>query len=40
MDEVYDKLEEAALYLERNPELVESITSFPTLPNHSDPEMV
>jgi transposase len=29
MDEVYDKLEEAALYLERNPELVKSITSFP-----------
>ena len=28
-DEVYDKLEEAALYLERNPELVKSITSFP-----------
>jgi transposase len=29
MDEVYDKLEEAALYPERNPELVKSITSFP-----------
>jgi transposase len=29
MDEVYDKLEEAALYLERNRELVKSITSFP-----------
>ena len=29
MDEVYDKLEEAPLYLERNPELVKSITSFP-----------
>jgi hypothetical protein len=29
MDEVYDKLEEAALYLERNPALVKSITSFP-----------
>ena len=40
MDEVYDKLEEAALYLERNPELVKSITRFPILPNHSDPQMV
>jgi hypothetical protein len=29
MDDVYDKLEEAALYLKRNPELVKSITSFP-----------
>jgi hypothetical protein len=29
MDEVYDKLQETALYLERNPELVNSITSFP-----------
>ncbi len=29
MDEVYDKLEEAELYQERNPELVKSITSFP-----------
>ena len=29
MDEVYAKLEEAALYIERNPALVKSITSFP-----------
>jgi hypothetical protein len=29
MDEVYSKLEDAALYIERNPALVRSITSFP-----------
>jgi hypothetical protein len=29
MDEVYSKLEDAALYIERNPELVRSIASFP-----------
>jgi hypothetical protein len=29
MDEVMDKLEEAALYIERNPKVVQSITSFP-----------
>jgi hypothetical protein len=29
MDEVYAKLEDAALYIERNPPLVKSITSFP-----------
>ena len=29
MNDVYDKLEEAALYVERNPTLVKSITSFP-----------
>ena len=29
MEEVYDKLEEAALYIERNPAIVKSITSFP-----------
>jgi len=29
MNQVYDKLEEAALYMERNPKLVKSITSFP-----------
>jgi hypothetical protein len=28
MDEVYSKLEDAALYIERNPALVRSITSF------------
>ena len=29
MDEVYGKLEEAALYIQRNPKIVKSITSFP-----------
>ena len=29
MDEVNDKLDEAALYIEHNPKLVKSITSFP-----------
>ena len=29
MNEVNDKLDEAALYIERNPTLVKSITSFP-----------
>jgi hypothetical protein len=29
MDEVYAKLEDAALYIERNPAVVKSITSFP-----------
>jgi len=29
MDEVCDKLEEAALYIERNTKMVKSITSFP-----------
>jgi hypothetical protein len=29
MDEVYGKLEEAALYIRRNPKIVKSITSFP-----------
>ncbi len=29
MDEVYAKLDDAALYIERNPALVKSITSFP-----------
>ena len=29
MDEVYEKLEEATMYIERNPTLVRSITSFP-----------
>jgi hypothetical protein len=40
MDEVYGKLEKAALYLEGNPELAKSIPRFPTLPNHSGPEVV
>jgi hypothetical protein len=29
MDEVYSKLGEAALYVERNPAIVKSIASFP-----------
>ena len=29
MNDVYAKLQEAALYIERNPTLVKSITSFP-----------
>ena len=29
IDEVYSKLEEATLYIERNPALVKSITAFP-----------
>jgi hypothetical protein len=29
MDDVYAKLEQAALYIERNPRIVKSITSFP-----------
>ena len=29
MNDVYAKLEEAALYIERNPKLIKSITSFP-----------
>jgi len=33
MDEVYEKLVEAALYIERNPEMVKSMTSFPYIMN-------
>jgi hypothetical protein len=29
MDAVYDKLEEAAVYMERNRKIVKSISSFP-----------
>jgi hypothetical protein len=29
MEDVYAKLKEAALYIERNPAIVKSITSFP-----------
>jgi transposase len=29
MNDVYDKLEEAVFYIDRNPKLVKSITSFP-----------
>ena len=29
MDEVYDRLEQAYLYIERNPRIVKSIASFP-----------
>jgi hypothetical protein len=34
------KLKEAILYMERKPEIVKSITSFPTFSSHSDVEMV
>jgi transposase len=33
MDDVHVKLDEAALYLEQNPEIVKSITSFPYIIN-------
>jgi hypothetical protein len=33
MEDVYAKLEDAALYLERNPALVKSITLFPYIAN-------
>jgi transposase len=33
MDEVYAKLRQAVLYIERNPSLVRSITSFPYIVN-------
>ena len=33
MDEVNAKIDEAALYIERNPKLVKSITSFPYIAN-------
>jgi DDE superfamily endonuclease len=33
MDEVCDKLVEAALYIERNPKMVKSMTSFPYIMN-------
>ena len=33
MDEVCDKLTEAALYIERNPKMVKSMTSFPYIMN-------
>jgi transposase len=33
MDEVYHKLEQAILYIDRNPKLVQSITSFPYIAN-------
>jgi transposase len=35
MDEVNDKLDAAALYIERNSKLVKSITSFPYIANSS-----
>jgi hypothetical protein len=34
MDAVYDKLEEAALYIERNRKIVKSIASFPYIELH------
>jgi transposase len=33
MDEVCDKLEEAAIYIEHNPKMVKSMTSFPYIMN-------
>jgi hypothetical protein len=33
MDEVCDKLVEASLYIERNPKMVKSVTSFPYIMN-------
>ena len=33
MDAVHAKLDEAILYVERNPELIRSITSFPYIVN-------
>jgi hypothetical protein len=33
MDEVCDKLEEAAIYIECNPKMVKSMTSFPYIMN-------
>jgi hypothetical protein len=39
IDAVYAKLNEAIGYINRNPELVKSITS-PTSPGHSDVEAV
>jgi hypothetical protein len=40
MDDVNAKLDEAAFYIERNPMLVKSITSFPHIAKSSDMEMV
>ena len=40
IDAVRAKLKEAILYMERKPEIVKSITSFPTFSSHSDVEMV
>jgi hypothetical protein len=40
IDAVRAKLRLAILYIERNPETVKSITSFPTSSGHSDVEMV
>ena len=40
IDDAYAKLEEAALYIERKPALVKSITSFPYSPSQSDMEAV
>jgi hypothetical protein len=40
MDAVRAKLKQAVLYMERNPKLVRSITSFPISPIHSDIELL
>ena len=36
IDAVRAKLKQAILYIERNPKMVKSITSFPYIPSHSD----
>jgi hypothetical protein len=40
MDAVRAKLRRAILYMERNPKLIRSITSFPISSTHSDAELV
>jgi hypothetical protein len=40
MDEVCEMLVEGSLYIERNPELVKSMTSFPYLQGQFDLELV
>jgi hypothetical protein len=40
IDAVRAKLKEAILYMERQPEIVKSITSFSTFSSHHDVEMV
>jgi transposase len=40
MDAVRAKLKQAILYIERNPKLVRSISSFPISSTHSDVELV
>ena len=40
MDAVRAKLKQAILYIERNPKLVRSLSSFPISSTHSDVELV